>query len=299
MEIDQKAQSQRFLAKSTYQVSYDLTRSSPTGSVPGTLRTKPAYLTGTTYAASYENGMELKHGVGWLNNRPPRTSPAYMGPLWREVTMQRATAPTTYETDFGFFGSGVSGQLPPLGDKMMSPYGTTRPLFAGTSKAFRRVPGYAGFLPSADRNLSSRFALDRALDDHDRPDPKACRLFTLNQYPLDIPGTLSYHPKEAVNLMDGPKGRAGTTTSLVNAYLSDPENLRRVAAARVAEPYYGASQETKRFFQGGEISLSENGKKNAERYFRLLRPREGVPRVHRPSATTDFGYRFDCYAGAA
>ena len=212
--------------------------------------------------------------------------------------MQHRVAPTSYQTDFGFFGDGVSGQLPPLGEKAMSEYGTTRTLFAGTSKAFRRVPGYGGFMPAADKNLSSQGALQQALDDHERPNPKACRLFTLNQFPLDIPGTLCFHPKEAVNLVAGPKGRAGTTTAQVNAYLSDADNLRKVAEARSAERYFGASQETTKFFQGGELSLSENGKKNAERYYRLIRPREGVPRVVRPSATTDFGYRFGCYAGA-
>ncbi len=37
---------------------------------------------------------------------------------------------------------------------------------------------------------------------------------------LGILGILSgcYHPKEAVNLADGPKGRAGTTTELVKVY---------------------------------------------------------------------------------
>jgi len=212
--------------------------------------------------------------------------------------MQRAVEPTSYQADFGFFGAGISGQLPPLGDKGMSEQGTTRTLFAGTSKAFRRVPGFCGFMPAAHRNIRSEVALDQALDNHDRPDPKACRLFTLNQYLLDIPGTVCFHPKEAVNLMEPPKGRAGTTTTAVNAYLSSPDNLRRIAAARAGEAYFGASQETKKFFQGGEISLSENGKKNAERFYKLARPREGVPRVLRPSVTTDFGYRFGCYTGA-
>ncbi len=45
-------------------------------------------------------------------------------------------------------------------------------LFNGTTKAFRRMPGYCGFLPSSERNPH---AVSHALDDHDRKDPKNCR----------------------------------------------------------------------------------------------------------------------------
>lgn len=60
---------------------------------------------------------------------------------------------------------------------------------------------------------------------------------------------------------------------------------------------YGSTQATKTFFQGGQIAQSENGVKNAEAFFRLVRPYEGLPRVLRPSLTTESGYEFNCYMG--
>jgi hypothetical protein len=69
----------------------------------------PAFLTGTTHTTSYEN----IHGAEARGR----------------VAQQQA-------------GSDQPVLLPP-GDKMMSPYGTTRTLcrVTGTRKAFRRVPG--------------------------------------------------------------------------------------------------------------------------------------------------------------
>ena len=295
--MEQTAQSAppgpKFIAKSIYQMTYDRLQPSAEGVTKGFGR-KPAYLQGSTYAGTYENSVEIKHGVGWLDSAQPRPPQIYTQ-KWREVSLQQGMEQSTYNLDFGAFGAGIVGQLPPNGDTNMSLHGTTRNLFAGTTKAFRRIPGYAGALPAADKNTTSAHALKQALDDHDRPDPKACRLFTLNQFLTDIPGTLTFHPKDASNLMGEPKGKSGTTTELNNAYVSKPENLAKIARARAAAPYFGGVQETKTFFQGGELSQSENGIKNAEKFYRLVRPREGVPRILRPSATTESGYRFGCY----
>ena len=59
-----------------------------------------------------------------------------------------------------------------------------------------------------------------------------------------------------------------------NAYVSDPENLKILAHARSLEKFHGAVNGTASFFQGGSLSVSENGVKNAEGYYRLLRPLE-------------------------
>lgn len=59
-----------------------------------------------------------------------------------------------------------------------------------------------------------------------------------------------------------------------NAYVSDPENLKILAHARSLEKFHGAVNGTASFFQAGSLSVSENGVKNAEGYYRLLRPLE-------------------------
>lgn len=43
-------------------------------------------------------------------------------------------------------------------------------------------------------------------------------------------------------------------------------------------------------WQSGDVCQSENGIKNAESFYRLLRPYEGLPRVSRPSETAESGY---------
>ena len=59
-----------------------------------------------------------------------------------------------------------------------------------------------------------------------------------------------------------------------NAYVSDPGNLATLAHKRSLETFYGSVNGTASFFQSGQHSVSENGVKNAEGYYRLLRPLE-------------------------
>ena len=95
-----------------------------------------AFMAGTTYSGSIENSMEIMHGQGWmeakhrklLGKEPPR-----FGTKWREVVYQRDPAASSYKTDFGSYGEGVSCKLPshPLG---FSSAASTSHLFKGTSK---------------------------------------------------------------------------------------------------------------------------------------------------------------------
>jgi hypothetical protein len=71
--------------------------------------------------------------------------------------------------------------------------------------------------------------------------------------------------------------------------MSDPGTLAALAHKRSQESFFGSKNGTATFFQGGQLSVSENGVKNAEAFYRLLRPFEGRPRVLIPSKTTDSG----------
>lgn len=72
--------------------------------------------------------------------------------------------------------------------------------------------------------------------------------------------------------------------------MSSAENLALLAHNRSLEKFYGSTNGTASFFQAGQLAVSENGVKNAEGYYRLLRPLEGLPRVYYPSETADSGY---------
>ena len=186
-------------------------------------------------------------------------------------------------------------------------------------QAFARVPGYTGFLPESYANPR---VISQATD-HTSADQKNCRLFTLHQLRSFMPGTAIFEPRDATNLMEGPKGRAGTTTAfnvsarqdlcsaclrsrlvsdshsrmcaaygsghVQNAYMSSADNLALLAHNRSLEKFYGSKNGTASFFQPGTLAVSENGVKNAEGFYRLLRPLEGLPRVHYPSETADSG----------
>eukprot|EP00961_Rhodomonas_salina_P026606 359580-Rhodomonas_salina.4 len=108
------------------------------------------------------------------------------------------------------------------------------------------MPGYCGFVPETNYN---KHAVKQATNDHDRPDPKNCRLFTLQQYLLDIPGTATFRPKDAANLIDGPKGRVGTAYGFTNEYMDNPQNVAELARKRATEKHFGTTQGTRTFFQ--------------------------------------------------
>jgi hypothetical protein len=71
------------------------------------------------------------------------------------------------------------------------------------------LPGYTGFLPESYANAR---AVSQA-EDHTSADQKNCRLFTLHQLRNFMPGTSIFEPRDAANLMEGPKGRAGTSSA--------------------------------------------------------------------------------------
>lgn len=48
-------------------------------------------------------------------------------------------------------------------------------------------------------------------------------------------------------------------------------------------------------FQPGALQQSENGVENSEKFYKLIRPFEGMARIQRPNAVTDSGYKFTCY----
>lgn len=75
-------------------------------------------------------------------------------------------------------------------------------------QAFARMPGYTAFMPESGAN---QHACAHATD-HAHADPKNCRLFTLHQHRLNIPGTGIFQARDAANLKAPPKGRDGTAS---------------------------------------------------------------------------------------
>jgi hypothetical protein len=77
--------------------------------------------------------------------------------------------------------------------------------------------------------------------------------------------------------------------------VNDPKNLEALALKRAGQKSFGTKNGTLSFFQAGTLTVSENGRTNAETFYKLLRPYEGLPRVVYPSETSDSGYKYGCY----
>ena len=294
--------SAKFLARSTYSAGFcapvenkRLEKDLLMPSSKNGLRKRPAFLSGSTYSGTYENSVEIYNGQGWMEEKHRKQGLAgiqsYATP-WREVVAQpsRGHFDTFYSADYGRFGDGQSGQMPkhPLGFSQMA---STAALFRGTNKQYARVPGYTGFLPESGANRQATLQAQ----DHKHRDSKDCRLFTLNQMRLAMPGTMSFQPQDAANLIKPSKGKAGTAATFMNAYMNDPKNLEALALKRAGQKSFGTKNGTLSFFQAGTLTVSENGRTNAETFYKLLRPYEGLPRVVYPSETSDSGYKYGCY----
>ena len=246
----------KFLGTSTYSTGYihplDNARIRKDELMPppkGALRKRPAFMAGSTYSGTFENSVEINNGQGWMEEKHSKllgAQPKKFGTKWREVVYQRQAPNSFYQTDFGIYGDGMAAQLPkdPLG---FSKAASTADLFHGSNKAFGRLPGYTGFLPETYANAR---AVSQAKD-HTSADQKNCRLFTLHQLRNFMPGTAIFEPRDAANLMEGPKGRAGTSSAFNNAYMSSSENLALLAHNRSLEKYYGSKNGTASFFQPG------------------------------------------------
>jgi hypothetical protein len=50
--------------------------------------------------------------------------------------------------------------------------------------------------------------------------------------------------------------------------------------------------------QLGTLQQSENGLENAEKFYRVVRPYEGLARIQKASAVTESGYKFTTYTNA-
>lgn len=238
----------------------------------------------------------MMHGERWLDKKKGGEIKQMSIPF-QEINCQRPVAPTNYGQDFGAFGDGVAGVLPDAPHNT-SLTGTTSHLFEGSPKAFKRMPGYCGFLPTTGNKETNL----QATADYERRDTKNCRLFTLKQYWLDTPGFSGFRPQAAVNLQNTNSGnagaRVGSTSSFMNEFLSKPENVQEMNRRRAAQAHFGTTQATKTFFSEGQsVEKSENGAKDAEAYYKIIRPYEGLPRIMLPSGTSESGYRFDTYTG--
>ena len=154
--------------------------------------------------------------------------------------------------------------------------------YQGTTKATYHPPGYSGFIPETGRNPH---ASAQGVCPAERTGTKNFELQTLFQYPQNIPGYAGYRPQTAVNdvgpIRDESKTTAGrdnisATSGFVPGDLG--LSLQTLAATAPQRSQFGKTGSlNKNAFSHESMtgSLSDNGRHDAEMYYRTVRPMEG------------------------
>eukprot|EP00960_Hanusia_phi_P033438 750457-Hanusia_phi.AAC.5 len=267
---------------------------------------------GTTYSDSFELAAELKYGENWLEEKSlqPKTYVSEK-PNWKDVDLKPRPMSSQYMTDFAKRSSEMIRR--PGGDWVCSP-----PLMSDSSKtsAIKQAARSTSRGPPSSSVLFPTTVSRMDL----KPDSKKFRLFTLQQYSLDVPGCVKFRPSTAYNLSRLQQTIAGTSLTSSPRYhlmlttatswstkiagdTSAPP--KEEAPVRTSAMCQAVTEETAQkdmrskgiigFFQSGEVSQSSNGIHNAQGFYKLLRPYEGLPRMVRPSSRTESGYELHCY----
>jgi len=158
--------------------------------------------------------------------------------------------------------------------------GTHRGGVAGTSHASRQIPGYGGFMPKSESN---EHAQSHGFGEDTRTSLKET-LFEC--YRKVLPGYTGFQPASVHNVrtFDVP---------LVTSYGSQNHSMVELGRELKRPEAGGESLILKEMFQAPlEGRPSDNGLTNAQTYYQLMRPYEGLPRIHYPSKTHMVGCKF-------
>ncbi|KAK3233427.1 hypothetical protein CYMTET_56273 [Cymbomonas tetramitiformis] len=228
--------------------------------------------------------------AGNLRSRSLPHSPAAGGPDGRRKVIQRTLNPpfnglTTYAQNHGAYGSDPLSNSAKH-ESEISKRASTAELQKGTVKNTSQIPGYSGFVPEAQHNSH---AITHALGQDNRPLAKDKMLLcSLDQYSRHtVPGLCAFRQQapHSVQLQGDPVKESTQGLANFDCWKKD---IAIVDKANHLTAKYG----TQSFFTPGQTSISDNGKSAAERFYHVVRPREGLPRIHYPSQTTDCGSVF-------
>eukprot|EP00854_Cymbomonas_tetramitiformis_P004625 gene4625-5666_t len=163
---------------------------------------------------------------------------------------------------------------------------STAELQKGTVKSTSQIPGYSGFIPEAQHNDR---AVEHATGLDNRPLAKDKMLLcSLDQYSRHtVPGLCAFRQQAPhnVKLQGDPVKESTQGHANFDCWKKD---IAIVDKSNHLTAKYG----TQSFFTPGQTSISDNGKSAAERFYHVVRPREGLPRIFYPSQTTDAGSVF-------
>jgi len=158
--------------------------------------------------------------------------------------------------------------------------GTHRGGVQGTSQSSSQIPGYSGFIPQSEQN-------DHAIGHGFGKDTRVSLKETLfDCYRKVLPGYTGFQPGSVHNVRT-------FDTQLVTTYGAQNHSMVELRRELKRPEAGGESLILKQMFQAPlEGRPSDNGLTNAQTYYQIMRPYEGLPRVHYPSKTHMVGCKF-------
>ena len=197
-----------------------------------------------------------------------------------------------YDRDYGKAGSDPRARAPPANGRGLgagiSQRSTTADLASGLVRSTKHLPGYSGFIAGSAYNPTALDHSDGVLTKGSLKDQALLR--ALDQFHRDrVPGETLWRPQHPRNVrMDPP-----TPTRATSAGASAHETWRRGQPERVRSLGGEQGPGVMSFFSPGVETVSEAGVADAQRFYAVARPLEGVscPAAY-PSRTTARGARF-------
>lgn len=201
------------------------------------------------------------------------------------VTEPRFDGVSVYAQNFGEYGSDPLSKSA-TNETGITQQASTNEFNLGTTRATRHVPGYSGFINKTGFN---RVAVAASAGTVSHPSIKDSMLLSaLDQYSRDsVPQYGGFRPQVPLNIQPV-QGPIASTTSGFQNYQATKNPLKPLDNAN----FHNIERGVMSFFTAGTLSVSDNGKSNAERYYGNVRPQEGLPRIHYPSKTAASGYKF-------
>ena len=282
----------RFLGKSTFSDSYDQGAEAEQQEYPanvthtGQLK-PPGAGRGDAHSPFYTTEYMQKTEEGNLLMATKKVLPP--GPAPREranrhisgVALKNPELSTTYRKSFGIFGVDPRSNMPADPTQIQFTASTTEN-YQGTTKATYHPPGYSGFIPETGRNAH---ATQQGMNHNERQGTKNFELQTLFQYPQHAPGYAGYRPQTAINDTGPIRDEMLTTSGRDNMSATSGFqpgdlglSLKTLAATAPQRSEFGKTGSlNKNAFSHESMtgSLSDNGRHDAEMYYRTVRPMEG------------------------
>jgi len=197
------------------------------------------------------------------------------------VALKNPALSTTYRNSYGVFGSDPMSKVP-ADPTQINFKASTAEYYQGTTKATYHPPGYSGFIPETGRNPH---ATVQGICRNEREGTKNFELQTLFQYPQSIPGYAGYRPQTAINDVGPVRDESLTTSGRENIAATSGFvpgdlglSLQTLSATAPQRSQFGKTGSlNKNAFSHESMtgSLSDNGRHDAEMYYRTVRPMEG------------------------